>query len=234
MSQNNMNQEAQLPATVGQRGIQVRSIEDLWRFSQIVARSGFYPKDYENNPAKIAVAIQFGLEVGLKQSSAIWNIAVINGRPAVYGDAALALCMTSKDWVQEAFKETIEYDENGSPVAASCTVQRKGCQPITRTFTMEQAKRAGLAHREIWRAYPERMLQMRARAWALRDAFPDVLKGLSIREEIEDQSSDDAIEAVAETEEKSGTERLKDLLCDVHTPNDKKTAKGDQSQSSSD
>jgi hypothetical protein len=30
------------------------------------------------------------------------------------------------------------------------------------------------------------MLQMRARAWAIRDAFPDALRGIGVAEEVRD------------------------------------------------
>jgi len=175
-----------VPATIGSRGIQIRSAEDLWRFSQIVAKSELCPKDYIGKPEKVAVAIEFGLELGLNPLAALQNIAVINGRPSIWGDAALAMCVASSHWVHEAFEESMDYDDAGNPLAAHCVVQRRGCKPIKRTFTMADARRAGLANRETWKTYPARMLQMRARAWALRDAFPDVLKGLRISEEEQD------------------------------------------------
>jgi len=52
---------------------------------------------------------------------------------------------------------------------------------------VEDAKRAGLwAKQGPWTAYPKRMMQMRARGFALRDAFPDVLKGMITAEEAQD------------------------------------------------
>jgi len=70
---------------------------------------------------------------------------------------------------------------------AICQVLRSGrSEPITRTFSIEDAKRAGLWQKPgPWTDYPDRMLMMRARAFALRDAFPDVLMGLYLREEFE-------------------------------------------------
>ena len=37
-----------------------------------------------------------------------------------------------------------------------------------------------------WTQYPKRMRQMRARAFALRDVFADILKGMPIAEELQD------------------------------------------------
>ena len=80
---------------------------------------------------------------------------------------------------------------NGTDIIRSktaiCMVLRSGrSEPITRTFSIDDAKRAGLWQKPgPWTDYPDRMLMMRARAFALRDAFPDVLMGLYLREEFE-------------------------------------------------
>lgn len=66
----------------------------MYRFAQAVAASGWAPKGMEK-PEAIVVAIQYGLEVGLTPMSALQNIAVINGRPSMYGDAQLALIRAS-------------------------------------------------------------------------------------------------------------------------------------------
>lgn len=76
---------------------------------------------------------------------------------------------------------------------AICTVWRKGqAEPTTRTFSIADAKRAKLWGKPgPWTEYPARMLQMRARSFALRDAFPDVLKGLRTVEELQDIPPDE-------------------------------------------
>src|SRR3546814_15381125 len=52
---------------------------------------------------------------------------------------------------------------------------------------MDDAKKAGLAGKQgPGSQYPQRMRQMRARAWAMRDGFADVLKGIGIAEEVRD------------------------------------------------
>tara|TARA_R100001480_G_scaffold133841_1_gene130946 strand:- start:169 stop:873 length:705 start_codon:yes stop_codon:yes gene_type:complete len=73
---------------------------------------------------------------------------------------------------------------------ATCIVKRKladgSVEEVKRTFSMKQAQQAQLANRPTWKAYPERMLQHRARGNALRDAFPDVLRGIITTEEAQD------------------------------------------------
>src|ERR1700690_1094889 len=77
-------------------------------------------------------------------------------------------------------------DEEG--LVAICTMRRRDrATPIVTRFSMAMAERAGLTRSEgPWQTYPERMLRMRARSWTMRDGFADVLRGLQLREEVED------------------------------------------------
>ena len=164
--------------SIGQAGISLNTVEDAFRFAGALIKSGLAPKDFRTQEA-VLIAIQMGAELGLPPMAALQNIAVINGRPSVYGDALKGIVDGSG--LMDA------YADNVSAAGAAVTVMRKGRQPLTRTFTIEDAKKAGLWGKAgPWSQYPQRMLLMRARSWALRDAFPDVLKGVISREEAED------------------------------------------------
>ncbi|MFL5281336.1 MAG: hypothetical protein ACJ8AW_10135 [Rhodopila sp.] len=155
---------------------------ELVEFAQIAARSQFVPKDYRGHPEDILLAVQLGSEVGLRPLQALQNIAVINGRPAVWGDALPGLCKASA--VFEDLIETFEREDDPDFLTAVCVAKRHGSTPVTARFSLQDAKRAGLWTKTgPWQTYPRRMLQMRARSFALRDAFPDVLKGLIAVEE---------------------------------------------------
>lgn len=126
------------------------------------------------------MAIQWGMELGLQPMQAMQSIAVINGRPSLWGDAVIGLVRGSP--VCEYIKET----DDG--YTATIRVKRRGeDEEHVRTFSMDDAKAAGLAGKQgPWSQYPKRMRQMRARAFALRDVFPDVLRGMPIAEEVQD------------------------------------------------
>jgi hypothetical protein len=142
------------------------------------------PKAYQGKPQDILVCVQWGYEMGLAPMQALQNIAVINGKPSVYGDAMMALVQASA--VCEDVEEFFENEGTPNPVAV-CIAKRKNRKPVVAKFSVEDAKRAGLwAKQGPWSAYPKRMMQMRARGFALRDAFPDVLKGLISAEEAQD------------------------------------------------
>jgi len=163
------------------RGLALQSVTDAMKFSETVANSDFAPKDFRGKPASCMLAIQCGAEIGLAPLQSLQSIAVVNGRPSVYGDAALAVCKASA--VCEYVIESIEGD--GEQMVATCTAQRRGYpQPTVVKFSVSDAKKASLWGKSgPWSQYPRRMLQMRARGFALRDAFPDVLKGLVTAEE---------------------------------------------------
>lgn len=182
---------------IGQFGLQITTLTELGRFAQAVARSPFAPRDFKDADA-IMVAIQMGMEVGLKPMQSLQGIAVVNGRPTIWGDTAKALALGSG--LCEDFREFFEGDSgNKKDLTAVCEIKRKGLVSVIRaTFSVADAERAGLLNKQgPWSQYPRRMLQMRARSYAIRDAFPDVLKGLNTSEEVGDYQPEDNVRPLA-------------------------------------
>ena len=158
---------------------------ELVEFATIAARSQLVPTAYRGHPEDVLLAVQLGSEVGLRPMQSLQNIAVINGHPAVFGDALPGLCKASV--VYEDLIEIWEREDDPGFLTAVCVAKRHGSTPVTAKFSVIDAKRAGLWTKAgPWQTYPRRMLQMRARSFALRDAFPDVLKGLISVEEAMD------------------------------------------------
>lgn len=170
------------PIVTAQRGLVLTTLDEMWRFAQYAVDSGLAPKSLNNNTSAVLLAIQLGLEVGLTPMASLQNIAVINGRPSIWGDAMLAVCRASGVFDEEVYEETIT--GQGDAMFASCTVGRlPNGNPQTRTFSVADAKTANLWGQNTWKLYPKRMLQMRARSWALRDVFADYLRGMRAAEE---------------------------------------------------
>ena len=169
------------------RALLPRSLKEALQLADLIHRSKLAPKGFDT-PESCLVGILYGMEVGLSPIAALQRMAIIDGRPTIWGDAALALVQASGLLI--SIREEIQEDAtqpNINRLTAICTVTRHGrAEPVTKTFSVEDAKRAGLWQKPgPWSDYPKRMLAMRARAFALRDAFPDVLAGLYLREEIE-------------------------------------------------
>lgn len=160
-----------------------RNIEEALKFAEMLSKSNLVPKEFQGNAGNILVAVQWGQELGLQPMQSMQNIAVINGRPSLWGDSVIALVKSSPicEYVIE------EVNDNG----ATCKVKRKGELEQVRYFTVDDAKKANLWGKQgPWSQYPKRMLQMRARSWALRDVFPDVLRGMPIAEELQDMPTE--------------------------------------------
>lgn len=160
-----------------------RDIKEALAFAEMLSKSNMVPKDFIGNPGNILVAVQWGMELGLQPMQAMQNIAVINGRPSLWGDSVIALVKASP---------TCEYiiEEVGDD-SATCRVKRRGEPEQERSFSTADAKAAGLLGKQgPWTQYRKRMMQMRARSWALRDVFPDVLRGMPIAEEVMDMEKE--------------------------------------------
>jgi hypothetical protein len=156
-------------------------LAEAQEFALLISKSEMIPPAYRNKPANVLLAVQMGAEIGLKPLQAVQTIAVINGHPAVYGDGLIGLVRSSSlcEYVREGFDD--------DTMTAICVAKRTRQAEERRTFSQKDAEVAGLWSKAgPWKQYPKRMLQMRARAFCLRDLFPDVLKGLAVAEEVAD------------------------------------------------
>jgi len=151
------------------------------RVAQSLANSNLVPSDYRGKPNDVFVAINMGSELGMEPFQAIQSIAVIEGKPCLYGDGLIGVVRASPKclWIEETLSE------DGK--TATCRTQRDGDpNPVTAQYSMTDAMQAGIDSKFNWKKHPKRMLQMRARAYCLRDAYPDLLKGLGVVEERQD------------------------------------------------
>jgi len=156
------------------------SLGEAMKFGDVLASSGLVPEIYANNPAGIVAACEQGSHLGFTAMQSLQSICVINGMPALWGDALPALAMghPKYEYLDETFNE--------SDMVATCKIKRVGAPEQIRTFSWSDAERAGLTNKDTYKKYPRRMLQVRARAWAIRDTFPDALKGCQVVEEVRD------------------------------------------------
>jgi hypothetical protein len=166
---------------------QPSNFNEAMELAKLISQSAFCPQDCKNKPADVLIKIEMGRTLNLPPMFALQNIGVINGRPSIYGDAMLALLKIHKDFV--SCDESIE---NG---IATCKIKRKNQPMVVRTFSLEDAKKAGLSSRggqSAWGKYTNRMLQFRARGFAARDSFPDALNGLISAEEAQDIKNEES------------------------------------------
>jgi len=172
------------PVPMNQGGVQLTTMEDAYRFAQMVIRSELAPKGF-TKPEQVMVSVQTGAEVGLSPMASLQHIPVINGRPSIMGDAALALVRQSGLMEGDL---TVEYGGEGDDYGCTVTSKRVGTNaPRSHRFTVKEAKRAKLWGKPgPWVSYPDRMLYYRPLGFHMRDLYSDVMNGLAIVEEVRD------------------------------------------------
>jgi len=155
------------------------NMEQAVKVAEMLAKSTLVPKAYQGQPANVLVAMAYGESFGMQPLQAMQSVAVVNGMPGLYGDGLLAVCRSCSDW--EWMQEAVDGE------TAICTAKRRGEPEVTATFSVQDAKRAQLWGKQgPWTQYPMRMLAMRARAFALRNLYADVLRGMGSAEELQD------------------------------------------------
>lgn len=188
--------------------MQPANLGEAMEFARILSSSRMVPPDYQGNPGDVLVAIQMGQELGLPAMQAIQNIAVIKGRPALWGDAMLAVVRAHPHFGSIQEMDMADITEAGK---ATCILTRKNEAPHTSSFSVDDAKRAGLWGKSgPWSQYPSRMLMLRARAFACRNVFPDALRGIHSAEEADDTPSVTAVATVKSSAPSSIVARVKE------------------------
>lgn len=175
-----------------QRFITPSTFEQAMEMASKLATSDLVPQAYRGKPANVVIAWEMGAELGLSPMTSLQSIAVINGKPSLYGEAPLAVVISS------GHLEEITEDWDAETETATCTVKRKGwAKPVVRTFSMADARKAKvyerdqnggggkwipLAERWSYQSWGRDMCAYRARGRALKVVFADVLKGVDVAE----------------------------------------------------
>lgn len=154
-------------------------IEKVAKIVDVVVRTPFVSSALRGNTAAATAAVMYGHELGIGPMTALNKLDVIDGSVQPSAELAVALAARAGEvWVEQESEQ-------------SCTVaaRRYGSDVVHRvTWTIADARRAGLLNRANWRSYPQAMLYARASAAVVRRAFPDVLGGItSFAEERDDE-----------------------------------------------
>jgi hypothetical protein len=189
---NDLTTQEQSPPAIAKAGLSAggplaalvpQDLDQAFRLAKALSMSGdMVPKHFQGKPEMIMAAIARGMEIGLAPMQALSNIAVINGRASIWGDALPALLQKAGHHLD------CELQGEGDQMVAVATLTRGDTgRETVRSFSVAEAKKAGLWGKAgPWQAYPTRMLQMRARSFAARDGAADALMGLQVAEEMQD------------------------------------------------
>ena len=145
---NDLQPAAPTSTAVATFDLSPRTFEQALQLAEYMAKSEMVPKQYRGRPGDCFIAKQWGMEIGLKPLQALQSIAAINGKPNIYGDAGKALLLAHGCIIEEDDTETVKANGRGR-----CSIKRPGRPVVQRTFSLEDAKTAGLWGKEgPWRA----------------------------------------------------------------------------------
>jgi hypothetical protein len=159
-----------------------KNLTEALEFAKIISDSDLTPKDFKGKIGNILIAMQWAHELGIPLMQGLQGIAVVNGRPSIWGDLGVALMQhhPAYEW----------HDIDSKPESVTVTVKRRGANPHSVTWDKARAVKAGLWNDTskvyTWGKFSQDMLYWRAMTRAIRDKFADALKGLSIVEETKD------------------------------------------------
>lgn len=138
----------QPPAPVAKQ----ESYADLMVLAKELVGTGFLPVAIKT-PAQAVAVILTGRELGLPPMQALRSICIIQGKPELAADLQLSLFKRSggqAKWLQQTSTE------------AELFLKHPNGDEFTQLFTMDDARRAGLAGGVNWQKYPQAMLRSRA------------------------------------------------------------------------
>lgn len=152
----------------------ISQVEPLARMADLYAKGGLVPTALIGNSAAVFTILTAGVELGIGPATALRAIHIIEGRATLSAGIMVGLAMMAG--------VAFEYQQQD---ATACRIKwTRGESSGVVTFTMADAKLAGLADKANWKKYPAAMLTARCQSMAARQAAPDRLAGLYAPEEL--------------------------------------------------
>lgn len=165
-------------ATIQPTSVGVASIEETahalvsaHKIGTALCRTAFVPKHFQGKPEDAAAAILYGSTIDMDPVTALQNIYVIGGKPALYARTMVAIVLAKghEIWTEE--------EAEGSVTVAG---RRKGSDKVERvTWTAEMAHRAGFTSNGNYKSNGRAMLYARASGDVARRIAPDALLGMA-------------------------------------------------------
>lgn len=159
-------------AVVGGHPFEPRNIEEALKLAGTLADSGLVPSALRGKPSDVLVVMMKGRELGLGAMAALGSIHVIEGKATLSADLIVGLLLKSGKC------EYFTLVESSATKATYRTKRKDSPHETALTFSIEDAKQAGLLGKANWKNYPAQMLRARCSADLAREVFPDVAAGL--------------------------------------------------------
>ena len=150
------------------------SYADMEKMATVIAQSGLFGV---KNPTQALALMLLSQAEGLHPATAARDYHVIQGRPTLKADTMLARF--------QAAGGTVEWHDYTDKVVRATFSHPRGGK-VTVAWTLETAKEAELAGKDMWKKFPRAMLRARVISEGIRTVFPGVLAGMCTPEEVRD------------------------------------------------
>ena len=151
------------------------AMSDLEKMATAIVKSNLFGIKTADQAITLMLVAQ---AEGMHPATAARDYHIIQNRPAMKADAMLARFQQAGGVV-----EWIEYSD--SKVAGRFT-HPQSPKPVLIEWTLEMAKRIGLANKDNWRNYPRAMLRARVISEGVRTSYPAIATGIYTPEEVQD------------------------------------------------
>jgi hypothetical protein len=138
----------------------------------MLVKSGMIPTSIKTPEAAIAIMLK-GRELGVPPMQAFAQISVINGKPALGAELMLAR-------IRERYPDAdIQIKKRAADGCVIHARRRKSDEYVEFSFSVEDAKRAGVLNKDSWAKYPKAMYYWRTVSDMARSLWPECLSGAS-------------------------------------------------------
>lgn len=151
--------------------------EQAIKVTALLYKSGLLPSSVKSPEAALAIVMR-GRELGMTAMQSLTSIHVIEGKTGMSADLMVARVLESGK------AEFFDLVESSSEKATYVTCRKGRQREVTMTWTIQDAQRAGVATKDVWRKYPAAMLRHRASSDLARAVYPEVVLGLYDPDEI--------------------------------------------------
>lgn len=155
---------------------------DAHQIAEQLAETSFVPRAMQGRPAEVTAAILTGRELGLEPMAALRSINVIEGTPSMTAAGLRGLAQSHGHHI---------WTEESSDTRAVVCGRRLGTSTTEKViWTIDRARKAGLAGKTNWTRHPAAMLVARATSEIARRVAADALMGMPYStEEITDDGA---------------------------------------------
>ncbi len=158
------------------------------RVAKMLSMSTIVPKEYQNNVANCAVALNMAARIKSDPLMTMQNLIIIHGRPTWSSQFLIATFNTCGRFSSLRYEFFGDKEKDSYGCRATAIELSTGEKLVGTDVTIAIAKAEGWYQKSgsKWKTMPQQMLMYRSAAWFIRAIAPEISMGLHTQEEIID------------------------------------------------